>query len=92
MHKPTCRFAPVIRMSEMWLGKGDGKKSRGRGRATRGRGKKRLNAPISRDDDIPTDLLKKVKLKVEEEWEKEEKEAAVVASFQLVIVNFQRKG
>ena len=53
MHKPTCRFAPVKRMSEMWLGKGDGKKS-------------------------PTDLLK-VKLKVEEEWEKEEKEAAVVA-------------
>lgn len=46
-------------MSEMWLGKGDGKKSRGRGR-----GKKRLNDPISRDDDISTDLLKKVKLKV----------------------------
>ena len=56
----------------MWLGKGDGKKRWGRGRGTRGRGKKRLNAPSSRDDDIPTDLLKKVKLKVEEEWEKEE--------------------
>ena len=65
-------------MSEMWLGKGDGKKRWGRGRGTRGRGKKRLNAPISRDDDIPTDLLKKVK--VEEEWEKEEKEAGAPAA------------